>query len=387
MFRILILLLMVWILPVTSFAVGIQIIADVDGEPISSLDIEKRINLINSLFGNQNIDKNEAKPQILRQLIDEVIIFNEAKRLNINLSSEELNSALVLFLTQSFKLKTDEIDQYIKKHNIDLGILRKQIKSQILWSKIIEARIVPFINVSAKEVDDAKGQTERPDYLIAFEEFIISNQKDKDVYAVAEDLAKKLRSSNNDFIIEPSIKVRKTTVNLNQLKGKFKSVLESLEIGDVADPESIREGYSIIKIIDKVQLNHALLTSTLKLKQIIVEDSGSLLNSLKEQKANCSNFGELASNLKLPDTREFEVKIRDLNPDLQILFSKASVNEIVASKDNGTSRLMMVCDIKSNVADVEAITQQIYQQKIMIQSNLLLDNMRKNVAVSYSGNK
>ncbi len=378
---------MVWILPVTSFAVGIQIIADVDGEPISSLDIEKRINLINSLFGNQNIDKNEAKPQILRQLIDEVIIFNEAKRLNINLSSEELNSALVLFLTQSFKLKTDEIDQYIKKHNIDLGILRKQIKSQILWSKIIEARIVPFINVSAKEVDDAKGQTERPDYLIAFEEFIISNQKDKDVYAVAEDLAKKLRSSNNDFIIEPSIKVRKTTVNLNQLKGKFKSVLESLEIGDVADPESIREGYSIIKIIDKVQLNHALLTSTLKLKQIIVEDSGSLLNSLKEQKANCSNFGELASNLKLPDTREFEVKIRDLNPDLQILFSKASVNEIVASKDNGTSRLMMVCDIKSNVADVEAITQQIYQQKIMIQSNLLLDNMRKNVAVSYSGNK
>ncbi|WP_425386691.1 SurA N-terminal domain-containing protein [Wolbachia endosymbiont (group A) of Barypeithes pellucidus] len=381
MHKILILLLIV--LPLRLLATEIEIIADVNGEPISNLDIEKRINFINSLFGTQSVNQKEAKPQILRELIDEIIIINEAQRLNIKLSNEELDNAVMLFLTQSFKLKANEVDQYIEKHNIDLSILRKQIKCQLLWSKIIEVRIVPFINISDKEVDDVKRQTEKPDCLITFQEFIIPDQKDKDVYGIAEDLVKKLRNSNDDFIPESPIKIRKATVNLSQLKGKLKGVLEGLEISDIAGPVSFSEGCSIIKVIDKVQLNHALLESTLKLKQIVVEGSESLLDNFKEQKVNCLSFDKLADNFKLPNAKEFEIKMRDLNPDLQILFSKISVNEIVELRENSTAKLMMLCDIKSNAADIEAIKQQMYQQKIMIQSNLLLDSMRKNAAVSY----
>ncbi|BEP31561.1 MAG: hypothetical protein WBIAU1_10390 [Wolbachia endosymbiont of Drosophila biauraria] len=378
MYKILILLLIV--LPLRLLATEIEIVADVNGEPISNLDIEKRINFINSLFGTQSVNQKEAKPQVLRELIDEIIIINEAQRLNIKLSNEELDNAIMLFLTQSFKLKANEVDQYIEKHNIDLGILRKQIKCQLLWSKIIEVRIVPFINISDKEVDDVKRQTEKPDYLITFQEFIIPDQKDKDVYGIAEDLVKKLRNSDNP---ESPIKMRKATVNLSQLKGKLKSVLEGLETSDIAGPCSLSEGYSVIKVIDKVQLNHALLESTLKLKQIVVEGSESLLDNLKEQKVSCLNFDKLADNFNLPNAKEFEIKMRDLNPDLQILFSKTSVNEIVELRENGTAKLMMLCDIESNVAGIEAIKQKMYQQKIMIQSNLLLDDMRKNAAISY----
>ncbi|MDR1139978.1 MAG: SurA N-terminal domain-containing protein [Rickettsiales bacterium] len=376
-----ILILLLIILPIKLLAVEIEIIADVNGEPISNLDIEKRVNLINSLFHTQN--GKELRLQILRQLIDEIIIINEAQRLNIKLSNGELNDAVVSFLTQSFKIKDDEIDQYIKEHDIDLNILKKQIKCQLLWGKIIETRIVPFINISDKEVNDAKGQIEKPDYLITFQEFIVPSQEDENVYSIAEDLAKKLRNSDNDFIPEPPIKMCKATVNLNQLKGNLKSALEGLETGDIAGPVSLSEGYSIVKVIDKVQLDHTLLESTLKLKQVVVKSSESSLDDLKEQKVNCLNFDKLADNLKLQNAKEFEIKMRDLNPDLQALFSKTGVNEIVEFRENSTARLMMLCDIKSNTADTEAIKQQIYQQKIMIQSNLLLDDMRKNAAVSY----
>lgn len=376
-----ILILLLIILPIKLPAVEIEIIADVNGEPISNLDIEKRVNLINSLFHTQN--GKELRLQILRQLIDEIIIINEAQRLNIRLSDEELNNAVVSFLTQSFKIKDDKIDQYMKEHDIDLDTLKKQIKCQLLWGKIIETRIVPFINISDKEINDAKGQIEKPDYLITFQEFIVPSQEDENVYSIAEDLAKKLRNSNNDFIPEPPIKMRKATVNLNQLKGNLRSALEGLETGDIAGPVSLSEGYSIVKVIDKVQLDHALLESTLKLKQVVVKSSESSLDDFKEQKVNYLNFDKLADNLKLPNAKEFEIKMRDLNPDLQILFSKTEVNEIVEFRENSTARLMMLCDIKSNTADTEAIKQQIYQQKIMIQSNLLLDDMRKNAAVSY----
>ncbi|MFP3022944.1 MAG: SurA N-terminal domain-containing protein [Wolbachia sp.] len=372
-----ILILILIMLPLRLLATEIEIVADVNGEPISNLDIERRINFINSLLGTQKINQKEVKSQILRQLIDEIIIVSEAQKMNIELSNEELNNAVTLFLTQSLKLKADEVDQYVKKHNIDLNTLKKQVKCQLLWNKIIEVGVVPLINISDQEVDDARKQKEKSDYLITFQEFIIPDQK------IAEDLVKKLRTSNNP---ESSIKMRKATVNLSQLKGTLKDVLERLEISDVAGPVSLSEGYSVIKVIDKVQLNHTLLKSTLKLKQVVVEGSESLLSNFKEQKVSCLNFEKLADDFKLPSVKEFEIKMRNLNPDLQILFSKTNMNEIVELRENSTAKLMMLCDIKNNAMDIEAIKQEMYQQKIMIQSNLLLDNMRKNAAVSYQFN-
>ncbi|MHC3898009.1 UNVERIFIED_CONTAM: SurA N-terminal domain-containing protein [Wolbachia endosymbiont of Nasonia longicornis] len=372
-----ILILILIMLPLRLLATEIEIVADVNGEPISNLDIERRINFINSLLGTQKINQKEVKSQILRQLIDEIIIVSEAQKMNIELSNEELNNAVTLFLTQSLKLKADEVDQYVKKHNIDLNTLKKQVKCQLLWNKIIEVGVVPLINISDQEVDDARKQKEKSDYLITFQEFIIPDQK------IAEDLVKKLRTSNNP---ESSIKMRKATVNLSQLKGTLKDALERLEISDVAGPVSLSEGYSVIKVIDKVQLDHTLLKSTLKLKQVVVEGSESLLSNFKEQKVSCLNFDKLADDFKLPSVKEFEIKMRNLNPDLQILFSKTNMNEIVELRENSTAKLMMLCDIKNNAMDIEAIKQEMYQQKIMIQSNLLLDNMRKNAAVSYPFN-
>lgn len=226
-------------------------------------------------------------------------------------------------------------------------------------------------------MDDVRKQKEKPDYLIIFQEFVIPDQK------MAEDLIKQLRSSNNP---ESSIKMRKVTVNLSQLKGNLKDVLERLEISDVAGPISLSEGYSVIKIIDKVQLDHTLLESILKVKQVVVKDSENLLSNFKEQKVSCLNFDKLADDFKLPSVKEFKIKMRNLNPDLQILFSKTNMNEIVELRENSTAKLMMLCDIKNNAMDIEAIKQEMYQQKIMIQSNLLLDNMRKNAAVSYQFN-
>lgn len=372
-----ILILILIMLPLRLLATEIEIVADVNGEPISNLDIERRINFINSLLGTQKINQKEVKSQILRQLIDEIIIVSEAQKMNIELSNEELNNAVTLFLTQSLKLEADEVDQYVKKHNIDLNTLKKQVKCQLLWNKIIEVGIVPLVNISDKEVDDVRKQKEKPDYLITFQEFVIPDQK------MAEDLIKQLRTSNNP---ESSIKMRKATVNLSQLKGNLKDVLERLEISDVAGPISLSEGYSVIKVIDKVQLDHTLLKSTLKLKQVVVEGSESLLSNFKEQKVSCLNFDKLADDFKLPSVKEFEIKMRNLNPDLQILFSKTNMNEIVELRENSTAKLMMLCDIKNNAMDIEAIKQEMYQQKIMIQSNLLLDNMRKNAAVSYQFN-
>ncbi|MDG7056072.1 MAG: SurA N-terminal domain-containing protein [Wolbachia endosymbiont of Meromenopon meropis] len=379
-----ILILILVILPIKLLSIEIEIIADVNNEPISNLDIEKRINLINTLFHTQ-IQK-EQKFQILKKLVDEVIIIDEAQRLNIKLSDKELNDAIVSFFAQNFEIKYDEISQYIKEHNIDLDTLKKQIKCELLWGKVVETRIIPFIKISNKEINDAKYQIEKPDYLITFQEFIVPMQKNENIFHTTKDFIKKIRDNNNDFIQNPLIKARKVTVSLNRLKGELKSALEGLEIGCVAGPiiNLSEDGYySIIKVIDRIQLDHVLLESTLKLKQIVMKSHEDSLDNFKRQKINCLNFDKMAQNFKLPNVKEFEIKMRDLTPNLQILFSKAKIDEIVEFRSDSTDNLIMLCDIKNNILNTEIIRHQIYQQKILMQSNLLLNDIRKNTAISY----
>lgn len=80
------------------------------------------------MLSNQSVNREKVKPQILRQLMDEIIIVSKAQKMKIELSNEELNNAVTLFLTHSLKLEADEVDQYVKKHNIDLNTLKKTSK-------------------------------------------------------------------------------------------------------------------------------------------------------------------------------------------------------------------------------------------------------------------
>ncbi|VVC31028.1 Trigger factor/SurA domain [Cinara cedri] len=375
MHRIVILLLV--ILPLKLFAINIEIIADVNGEPISNLDIEKRIKLITSLYGNQNINLREVKSQVLKQLVDEVIIANESQRLNIKLSEEEVNNSIVSFFMQSFELRAEEVNQYIKKHDIDLKELSNQIKYQLLWNKIIENRIVSFINgVSDEEVNNSIRQIEKSDYLIKFEKIIV-NQK------ATKDIVKKLYNDGNSTT-QSAMVIDHATVSLNQSKGVLKDVLRKSKIDEITD---YNEGpYSFIRVNDKIQLDHGILNSTLNLKQIIVKDSESVLKNLKKKKVNCSNFNKLTHDLKLPNIKELKIKMRDLNPELQILFHKTNINEILEIKESSAARLIMLCNIESDKIDIEAIKQGIYQQKIIKQSSMLFDEIRKNAIVNYHKN-
>ncbi|MDN5248095.1 MAG: SurA N-terminal domain-containing protein [Wolbachia endosymbiont of Tyrophagus putrescentiae] len=328
MYRVLILLFVVFSFKV--FAANIKIVADVNNTPISSLDIQKRIKLTTALFGAPSKD---LESQVLKQLVDEVIIVNESERLNIKLDNKELSKAVTSFFTQGLGVKENDIDQYVKKHGIGLTSLTQQIKCELLWNKIIGIRVVPFINgISDREVDDKKAQIEKSDYLIT-------------------------------FIEEGNHTPKKTTVSLNQLQGDLKRVLEKLNIGEVAN-----FGKGTIKVLDKVQVSYELLNSTLSLKHATVKDLE------KKQRLDFSTL----SNVK-----ELTVKMRDLSPGLQILLSKTNINEIVEFRESDVVNLIMLCDVKSNPVDTEAIKQQIYEQKIIAQSNLLFDEMRKNAVINY----
>ncbi|OEY86959.1 hypothetical protein BIY23_00445 [Wolbachia pipientis] len=366
MYKILVLLLV--ILPFNLSSTAIEIIADVNGNPISNLDIDKRIKLISSLFGNYQ------KEQILEDLINEIIIADETEKLKIQIKDEELNNTVRLFFVYSFGLKNEEVDKYINEHNIDFNALAKKIKYDLLLHKM-NAMMHPTSKVSDEELENVRKQMEQPDYLISLQEIVMPEEKKNIMY----NLVKKWRDDSN-FIPDPPVKIHKTILNLNKLIDKMRNILVKLEIGDITDPICINKDHcSIIKIVDKVRVDYGLLNSTLSLKQVTVQDSAINLN-----KITCANFDDIA---KPEEIKEFKIKMKDLNADLQVVFSKGNINEIARIQNGNIVKLIMLCHIESNPTNIETLKSLIYGQNLIAQSSILLDNMRKHAVINYRNKK
>ncbi|UWI83282.1 SurA N-terminal domain-containing protein [Wolbachia endosymbiont of Howardula sp.] len=382
-----ILILILILLPLKLYACIIEIIVDVNGDPISNWDIEQHINLMNVLFGQQNMTQHERTRNILTQLIDEALIIHEAKRLNLTCSNDEINETNILYLSEHFKIHTHEVAQYIKTYNIDLEILKQQIKCHILWHKIITASIVPFIHISEQEIRNKKVQMENFVNLISFQEFFIPIQENLNISSIENnDVLTKLIDIHS---LDSKIDMKITTVNINQLKGARKTLLEKLKVGEISAPiHYTKDYYSIIKIIDKAQLDSSLLRSTLKFKQLTLQNPYIALEHLKKFQINCSNIDHFTEYLQLPYIKEFAIKIRDLNHHLQMLFSKTNMNEIVPFTDNNTTKLMLFCELTEDhmTSYTEDIKQILYTQKILKQSHLLINDIRRNAVIHYHDN-
>ncbi|WP_333023554.1 SurA N-terminal domain-containing protein [Wolbachia endosymbiont of Pentidionis agamae] len=361
------------LLPVSSFPISVKIIAHVNNTPISNVDVAKRTKLITLLFSNSDHVEHEA----LKQLIDEIIILDEAKKLTIKLNTKELNDTVDEIFMKGLGVKKDKISNYISQNNLDYATLVKYVKSQLLRNKIIETRIVPFINVTSKEISDAKRRIERINSLITIQEFFIPTKN----YELAEEIVDKL---NKNLSIEDinkkysfTIKINDVTVNQNHLNDEVKKAL--VDIGSISKPIASNEGYTVTKIIDKTQIDYFLLESKLMLKQFISNDSKDI-DTLKKEQINCKNFNSVAKKLRLPAIKEFEVRMQDLNPKLQISLSKLNIDEVIDMQEGTVSKLIMLCEIKKGNTE-EEIKQKIFNQKVITQANIFFDKLYRNAII------
>lgn len=376
MYKLVVIFLLLFCTPTIA---SVKTVAVVEGELISSLDVEKR--LLSMEYLGIKMDQKQA----LQGLIDEVLIENQARKLKISISNNELNDETSLF----FKKFNDEFIKQLRDG--DYNSIIKQIKSQLLWNKISELKILPFINISNEEVSNIAQQIDRTSTIVNVLEILIPNKSD-DSHSAAVSIVQKLRN-NQDFetIIKDytdlSISIQKEALNTMQLLSKLQKILENLNINDISDPIAVDDAYLVIKVIDKTKFDPSLLDATLNLKQIYLlnnqKEHYEKLGNLKNQK--CLMFNKTAESLGLPKAEEIEVKMRELAPYMQAPLQKLQVGEMIDIKDNkGNLRLIMLCNIQKKYIDQhEWIKQKIYEQKVSTQSAAYFDNMRRNATVTF----
>jgi peptidyl-prolyl cis-trans isomerase SurA len=267
--------------PTSSLAQGVmRIAAVVNDEVISAYDLNQRILMVMVTGRIPNSDENRRRltEQVLRNMIDEQLQLQEAKRLNIRVSDEEIAKLLAKLNAQN-KLPPGTIESVLTRAGVDINTLKGKLRADEAWTKLIRERLQQQIFISDEEVDEELKRLQAVQHLPRLrvaEIFLPVDNPDteKQVYELANRLMQQIRAGADfaalarEFSQSASAAVGGDLgwVTKGQLAPEVDRVLADTGERQVAGPVQTLAGYYILLVIDRVvpsaQGNNVLLDYT-----------------------------------------------------------------------------------------------------------------------------
>ncbi|OIN86786.1 MAG: hypothetical protein AUJ12_03985 [Alphaproteobacteria bacterium CG1_02_46_17] len=267
-----------------AFAGQESIVAVVNQGVITASDLNARLDLIASSTGLPPSTElnNKLRPQILDMLVDEQVKMQEAKRLKIEVAPEEIDKGFEMIANQN-NIPADVFKKALTQHGIKLSTLRAQIEAQLAWTKVIQKRIRPRVEVSdadiESELDQMKVRMGENQYRLAEIFLSVSEGKEaSEVKAFANKLSEQLKQNPEAF----SKVARQFSQSAGAEQGgmigwvfggqvaqEVEAVLPNLAVGQVSSPIQTAAGYYILLAVEKRQISEETLPSNDEIMQRI----------------------------------------------------------------------------------------------------------------------
>ena len=148
--------IVVMLLPSLASAQGLRVVARVNDDAITDFDLSQRVLFAIRTTGLQDSPelRQRMAAQVLRQMIDEKLQLQDAKKLGLKTTDGELQQRFA-DIERAAGMPRGQFKQYILSVGVPLDIALQQIEAQIAWTKIIRRKVRPQVDVSEAEIDDA----------------------------------------------------------------------------------------------------------------------------------------------------------------------------------------------------------------------------------------
>ena len=156
LFTRLLLVAIVALLPSMASAQGMRVLARVNDDAITDFDLQQRVLFAIRTTGLQDSPdlRQRMAPQMLRQMIDEKLQIQDAKRLGLKAQDAEVAQRYA-DIERGAGMARGQFKQYLQSVGVSSDVASQQIEAQISWNKIIRRKVRPMVDVSEAEIDDA----------------------------------------------------------------------------------------------------------------------------------------------------------------------------------------------------------------------------------------
>lgn len=237
-----------------------EVVALVDGEPITALDIEHR-----AKFTQMSTQKTPTRKEVLDGLIDEILEIREAKKFGINVPDSEVDNA---FANVASRMGADpaKLTLMLAKGGASADTLKHRLKSELAWNALVKGRFKSSLEIADSDVE-AQLDLHKPgeknevgyEYVLRPVLFLVPRGSPDTAFEARKKEADALRlrfASCPEGIpfaralheVAVRDQVTKFSADLPQA---LRDILDKTEVGHLTPPEQTAEGVQVFALCSK----------------------------------------------------------------------------------------------------------------------------------------
>jgi peptidyl-prolyl cis-trans isomerase SurA len=231
----------------------------VNGEPITSLDIEQRTKL-NFL----TMRKQMPRQEVLDELTNEKVKIKEAKRFGVDPSASDVDQAYT-GMSQRMRLSPEQLTKSLESQGVRPETLKSRLKAEMVWGSLVRGRFKESLQVGEKDVAAAAQESGEPTQTEAFEyklqPIVLIVPRGSAPAAVdlrrkeAETVRERVQTceqANSYFKSMQNAAIRETVTKTSaDIPGPLRELLDKTPIGRLSPPEITKQGVEMVALCDR----------------------------------------------------------------------------------------------------------------------------------------
>jgi peptidyl-prolyl cis-trans isomerase SurA len=399
------------VLAATAFAIrpasaqDQRIVAVVNEDIVTSFDIDTRIAIMMIGAGDHDTPdgRQRLRPQVLRQLIDERIQMQEARRLGLTMPRSELDGVMRR-IEQNNNLPAGGLDRVLRQAGASKTSLERQIEASQSWQRVVNARLRPLIEIGRDEVQDVvrryTGGEPVQEYLLG-EIFLAVDSPDQEdeVRQRFDEILRQLRGGAPFAALAQRYGQSASAtesgdvgwIERGTLDDDVEKALEDAQPGSLAGPVRVAGGFYLYLLREKRTIAApAPEDARIDLAQIVFpaanpeerESARALADMVRETVQGCADLERVAREARIAaPQRVSELRIGDLAPEMRARVQPLGVGDAteVFATDRGVA-LAMVCvrqEAPSNVPGESDIEENLVRLRLETAARRYLRDLRR----------
>ena len=241
--------------PVNLFGNSLKIFAEVNGEIITSQDMQERVNafVVTTQIPVNEQTKNMIINKVLEAAIDEKIKLQEAYKNSVVISEAELDKGVQNFADAN-KISVPELKRMLRKAQVNEAVFRSQMKAEMAWVRLVQKKAAQNTTISQTDIDDAiesiKKDVQQQKFMVS--EIVIPKKKAKDIELLVENLRYDPRFELYAMQFSESLSAknggRLGWINKGQLALPLEKAILKMKEGEISNPVLYGTDYYILRL-------------------------------------------------------------------------------------------------------------------------------------------
>lgn len=394
-----------------AHAERIDIAAVVGDEIISTNDVKERRDLLMATNNVAPTMENQRRftPRVIESLVDEKIQMQEARRLSISVSKEELNAAIGQ-LEESRRVPQGTLRKSFEQQGLSVRSLEDQLTAQLAWSKVVQRKLRREVSISQDEIARAQQAAAAdpgvPEVQIAaISILVLKPELDAKQSAFANQLSERIKGGTSIGQLATELQGREDIrisppgwVPEEKLQPAMQQALRTMQPGEVSPPLRSMNTYQLIQVLARRVAKKVPEGTEVVLKEMVLplpekRDEKSMLALRDSSRALAASPGDCMSET-VPGSpakvKYARLAYSALPPEIKPLIADLGVTEVTPPlMTESAVRMFMLCErtepAMGNLPPVAQVRRELFAEKIELEAQKHLRNLKRDAFIEIKG--